>query len=160
MDWVFENIQILIGIAAAIAYWLTHLKQAREDRAEPPIEDAEDVFGDEEDWEMPQREEARPRPAAPPPLVKSVPPPLPAYAEAAAGELERQQEMMARLKRLREERAVTTGGAAAAKARAAKRPKAPATPTPQGLRRRLRDRGEVRRAIVLREILGPPKALR
>lgn len=148
MDWIFDNIQILIAIGAAVAFWLNKAREERETRRQmeendEPVDWEDEVFG-------PREEEAL-APPPPPRIVihQRTPPPLPPQADA---EVQRQREMMERLKTLRAERAQ-----AAAKKTAA-RAAAPAALA--GLRSRLRDKGEIRRAVVLREILGPPVGLK
>ena len=56
-------------------------------------------------------------------------------------------------------KATTTGGAAATQGRVSKTGKSAATAMP-GLRGRLRNRDEIRKAIILREILDRPLGLR
>jgi len=186
MNWIIENIQIVIALAAAIAYWLTNLRTSRELPPEPEQE-AEDVFGPDFDFGE-RRDEPAPRREIqlPPPLNPRphVPPPLPVRTSAAETELARQQAIMDRLNRLRKTQADpapaiaaprTSGGRTARTARTARVARVakvarqaksslsayeiPATST-NALRNRLRDRHEFRRAIVLREVLGPPLGLR
>lgn len=177
MDWVFDNIQVIIGLAAAIAYWLTNQKAAREARqaeaeAEARREMGEDDFGPEEDWEEAYRE------VQPPPMMQRqpAPPPFPGQVEAAERELARQNEMMERLKRLKSEAqaaASGTGPRVAKIARIARTARGARTVKtlgsvkpvaelrgPLGLRASLRDKREIRKAVVLHEILRPPVAFR
>ncbi|MEI6819123.1 MAG: hypothetical protein WCL19_05930 [Verrucomicrobiota bacterium] len=66
-----------------------------------------------------------------------------------------------RLPMVHDTRVATTGDAAATRARvAAQTQKKPLSLSPVTLGHRLRDRGEVRRAIIMREILDPPVGLR
>lgn len=66
-----------------------------------------------------------------------------------------------RLPMVHDTKVATTGGAATTRARiAAQKQKNPLSLSPVTLRHRLRDRGEVRRAIIMREILDPPVGLR
>jgi hypothetical protein len=66
-----------------------------------------------------------------------------------------------RLPMVHDTKVATTGDAAATRARvAAQKQKKPPSQGPVTLRHRLRDRGEVRRAIIMREILDPPVGLR
>lgn len=166
MEWILDNFQIVIALAAAVAYWLNNLRQPKEEeRRDAGQEPREDYFGPDFDFGQPE-EETRQAPV-PPPLVRPfaaapaiAPPPLPTAAEA---ELERQQQMMDRLKLLREARDRAPDGAAATKARvAAKRtaPGAATAPAMPGLRSRLRSGPALRQAIVEKEILGPPVSLR
>ena len=168
MDWIFEHFQILALVGLALASWLKarsdakaaerEERRAREEMAEPP---EEEIFGDAEEWQEPQW------PTPPPPLVRSVPPPYPAEAviqPAAESEavLKRQFEMQERLRQLRESKVATTGGAAATRARnlPAEAAGKPAAAAGSALKAALRDRNQTRRAILMREILGPPLGLR
>jgi len=66
-----------------------------------------------------------------------------------------------RLPVVHDTKVATTGDAATTRARiAAQKQKNPLSQGPVTLRQRLRDRGEVRRAIIMREILDPPVGLR
>jgi len=194
MDWVFENIQIVIALAAALAYWLTNMKAAKEARqAEAEAEAAgrtemdEDVFGPDFDFGQPQDELPRRMESRPPPLVERAParpPQMPAIAQAAEAELARQTAMMERLRQFKDNREVMAGPVPtkARTARIARTAKSARTARiartvrtigsnaaataaasakgPLGLHGSLRNRTELRKAIVLHEILGPPKALR
>jgi len=166
MDWIFDNFQILAIVGIALASWLKarsdakaaerEERRAREEMGQPE----EDVFGPGEPWNEPQQWEM---PPAPPPLVvkPQTPPPIPAAALAAEAELKRQMQLQERLRELRETRAVTTGGAAATRTRTATRQTGQtAAVVPTSLRGVLRNRSEIRRAVILREVLGPPLGLR
>ena len=66
-----------------------------------------------------------------------------------------------RLPMVHDTKVATTGDAATTRARvAAQNQKNPPSQGPVTLRHRLRDRGEVRRAIIMREILDAPVGLR
>ena len=102
--------------------------------------------------------QGEPRPAPPP-----LPPPVPVMAERRAAELERQQELADQMKALEESRALAQRRAAhLAQARAAD------AQSETGLRHEARakilhdlhDPQSLRRAFVLREVLGPPVGLR
>jgi hypothetical protein len=162
MDWIFDNFQILALVGLALASWLKARSDAKatereEQEARRELEEPEEFFGRGENWEMPRRPE--PAPSVPPPLVRKAPPPIPAFETDR--ELKRQMEIQERLREIRETKAVTTGGAAVTRARtkSAKATK-PAIKGPVSLRAALRNRGQVRRAVLLREILGPPLGLR
>lgn len=156
MDWIFENLQFLIAVGAGIAYWIN---KVREDREARRMEDDENTEATDWDYEAydPEPEEEEPEmipvPAPMPRIVihQRIPPPLPPQADPVA---DRQREMMERLKTLRAERA------AAAQKGAPRTTRTTASSGNAGLRSRLRDKNEIRRAIVLREILGPPAGLR
>ncbi len=165
MDFIFDNFQIVILVAGAIAYFVNNLRQAKEAerqaRDEPPVE-YEDVFGPDFDFGDSQRERGEP---VPPPLVPvAKPPPLPAPhvpVSANERELHRQQQLQDRLAEFRRSKAQGREGAKATRTRvAAGKPGAAVVPVPTSLHSRLRNKGEVRRAIVMREILGPPVAFK
>lgn len=159
MDWISDHFQILALVGLALASWLKSRSDAkaleREEReARRELEEQpEEVFGPGEAWIKPISQ------PAPPPLVRAIPPPVPVFETEA--ELKRQMEMQERLRQIRETKAVTSGGAAATRART-KDAKAPNTKTavPASLRGALRNHGQVRSAIIMREILGPPLGLR
>jgi type IV secretory pathway VirB10-like protein len=161
MDWIFDNFQILAIVGLALASWLKSRADAKaaereEQEARRELEEPNEVFGPDEAWGAPYQE---PAPPAPPPLVRVAPPPVPVVE--TQGELKRQLEMQERLRQLRETKAVTSGGAAVTRARSKDaKPAKTAAAVPVGLRGALRNHGQVRRAIVMREILGPPLGLR
>ncbi|MCU0776878.1 MAG: hypothetical protein MUF86_04345 [Akkermansiaceae bacterium] len=164
MDWIFDNFNILAIVGIALASWLKarsdakaaerEARRASEEMGQP----AEDVFGPGEPWNEPQQWEM---PPAPPPLVVKprTPPPIPAVAQEA--ELKRQMQLQERLRELRESKAVTSGGAAATRTRAATQQTGyTSVAVPVGLRSVVRNRSDIRRAVILREVLGPPLGLR
>jgi hypothetical protein len=161
MDWIFDNFQIVILIALGVGSMLKSVleSKARQKRESGEEYDPGDVFAPDEDYR---------EPSVPPPLTRqAVPPPLRerGYDEAVALEtakaLKHQRELADRLRQIRETKATTTGGAAATRARlAAKGTKASLEKGPLGIRARLRDPAEVRRAVVMREILDTPVGLR
>jgi hypothetical protein len=94
-------------------------------------------------------------------VTPRTPPPLPAAAIEAEAELKRQLLIQERLRELRETKAVTTGGATTTRNRTAtQQPGYTASVVPVGLHGVLRKRSEIRRAVILREVLGPPLGLR
>ncbi len=156
MDWVFDNIQVLVAIAAAIAFWLNQRREARQREqtpAEPPPlepslhelpperEERPVMLPDElrrrilEQLGIPQ---PGPEPVAvpvPPPMaLPLLPPPLPEVPTTAAVPV-----------RLAPIPLVARVGTAARRA---------------GLKAVLHSRGKVREAFLLREILGTPVGLR
>jgi hypothetical protein len=196
MKWAIEHLQIIIAVAAAIAYWLNQRRQAKaEDQPASPRQ-ASDA---EEHAERTRRvqEEIRRKiaerrgeilppstsvPAAPrerrpkllPPL--NVPPlepfggprhrrpepPTPPVDDAAErAALERQARLAEQLRALEAARQAEQRRAAEIAVRRAQ-PVAAAGPRDARAdwRDKLRDPGELRRAIVLREILGQPVGLR
>lgn len=156
MDWIFDHFQIVLIVALAFASWLKNRyeqKQAeREAREAGELPDMGDIFGPEESWQ--------PIPNQPPPIpnyetYNDLPPqePLPNR------ELERQNALREQLRQIREAKAITTGNAAATRQRANGKGKAPA-PVATSLRSMLRNRNELRKAVITREVLGTPVGLR
>lgn len=165
MDWIFDNLQIvvlvLLGIGSMVkSFFDAKAKQAAEREAEwrPP---SEVPLDDDTSYRKAQ-------PTVPPPLARhATPPPLrmAGYDAEAANEtakaLKHQNDLAARLRQIRENKAATTGGASATRARIASKGTAkPLKQTPLTIGRRLRDPAEVRQAFVMREILDPPVGLR
>lgn len=157
MDWIFDHFQIVVVIAVVLG---SLVKRVLEAKAEPQgnseSEDPGDIFGPDENWKP---ERPRPSPSVPPPLARTVPPPLvrvamppPQVAETDVV-LKRQQDMQERLRQIKEAKPATNP----------MQPRAKRT-APAGskttLRGALRGRGEIRRAILMKEILGPPPGLR
>lgn len=157
MEWLFDNPKVLILIVI-VAFPL--LKQYLESKkAATEEEDTADPF---DSWEqVPGRQ----TPSVPPPLVRSYmppPPPLPSREPDSTSLLKRQQDMMDRLKHAKDikaTRATTTGGAAATQGRVSGIGKSTSS-TGSGLRGRLRNQSEIRKAIIMREILERPLGLR
>ncbi len=166
MKWISENFQLVVLVVGGILYWLKELIETRiaEKRAREAFPDAGREGDAADAGEAGEYFEAE-EPAAP-----YLPPPLPplreaGYEQAAAREAatadRHRQKLSAHLRRLRETKATTTGGAAATRARVSAKSVLPsAAAAPASLHRRLRDPAEVRRAVVMREILDPPVALR
>lgn len=155
MDWLFDHFQFVLIIGFALASWLKSRADAKKAAEEVESQPRDEMAGGdgetepEEYWQLP-------------PAMPSAPPPL--YVDTTEEEaiLKRQQEIQDRLKAIKETKATTTGNAAETRARIAAAGKAPASVT---LRKSsphssLRDPSQTRRAIVLREILGPPPGLR
>ncbi len=184
MRWLLENPQLLFIIGGAVAFWLNQRRKQKQDR-----EMAEEAAREPTDEEMLERtrriqEEIRRKieerqgrsPVAEEPVLREAPPPLPvrpvvvAHDEApGAAELARVMEQQRRYAEELEQLAA----AERARAGAFATPAAPMTmaayamaaPTERRRRRTdsvfamARDRDSLRRAIVLREVLGAPKAL-
>jgi hypothetical protein len=167
MDWIFDNFQIVFLIAIVIGSLVKRLLESKAGDQEQQDDtfDPREIFGPDERWEP-----VEDRPSSPPPLVRTVPPPLmhtaaPLQAQAEdrdAAALKRQQEIQERLRQIKETKANTTGRAAETNARvsAARNPIKPQIPAKTGIKSSLRSPHEIRRAFVLREILGPPVSLR
>jgi hypothetical protein len=162
MRWILENFQLVVIIVGAFIFWLKSLIERK--LAEKKVSERR-----EQEEEIPDSDASRPweeYDVAP----TGMPPPLPpprqhgyeeaVAREAAAAEAHRQK-LAGRLRRIQETKADTTGDAAATRAKvSAKDVKTAAAAAPTRLRGRLRHPAEVRRAIVMREILGPPVGLR
>jgi type IV secretory pathway VirB10-like protein len=177
MNWILEHLQIVLLVVIGIA---SVLKSAFDNRktAGRTID-----AGDEDDSDRVPLDQDKsyrkgmPRgAAAPPPLpevreaprerkkvkaASAAPPPLSA-AEEAARVLKHQEELAARLRRIREAKATNRGGAATARTRAAVKPEKQSSQLDlrDSLRKRLANPAEVRRAFVMREILDRPVGLR
>ena len=198
MQWVFDHIQIIVAVAAAIAYMLNRGKQAPEDGAEQSGDDAERARRVREEIrrKIAERREGAPSPlaqepaSAPPPVLRKTnvgpidpfggparpslptlrmpeferpaapqPAPQPSQMEMSAV-LERQQQLAAQMRELERARGVQQRRATeiSTAAAVAAMPAAPASRG--GLLADLRQAQNLRRAILLREVLGPPVALR
>ncbi len=164
MNWIFDNFQIVILIALGLGSVVKNLleSKAKQKREQEEEYDPGEVFAPYEDYREPAM------PSVPPPLTRQVVPHSQresGYDEAVAIEtakaLKHQQDLAERLRQIRDTKATTTGGAAATRARVANKGAAKsAVQVPAGIRARLRDPLEVRRAFVMREILDPPLSLR
>jgi len=174
MKWLLEHFQIVFVIVVALASLVKRRqevaqteeqeRQARKDMAE---EAAAEELGPASNPQLPvappvARQESPPvARKAPPPLARlgEVPPPVRSDEVLI---LKQQQDIQERLQQIRDTKATTTGGAVATRSRvsAAQRHLKAAPIAKTGLRARLHSRQEVRRAMVLREILSPPVALR
>ena len=182
MDWIFDHFQIVLLLALALGTWVKRrmdMKRMEQGESQEREEMAgeEDVFGPDSGWPQPQRQA---EPAAPPPIVRPSPPPLrpptvppvlPVELYDTPARLNRPHDPQVRLRHSREtktptpgasSKTTTTGGAVATRTRvsAAQRHVNPAQHAKTGLLGSLRSRKEIRRAILLREILGPPVGLR
>ncbi|HUG11685.1 MAG TPA: hypothetical protein VMM36_11755 [Opitutaceae bacterium] len=182
MDWIFDNIQFVIAFAAAFAWWLNKRREsaASEDDEAPPPLVMDDTTAEDEARARRIQEEIRRKiaerrtlpPVAPPPVI------IPDWArsEPAAVEPPRQVEMrydpdafvLEQQRNLEEKLRLIEATRRNAEALRAQVPvlkvirsvsavgrRAP----PSALMAGLRNTSEVRRAIVLREVLGPPKGL-
>ena len=187
MDWFYDNFQIFALVGLALASWLKarmDAKQAEQEerRAKEEMAEGTGEFEMPEPWEeeefdrpLPQEtyQMPPPIPAVPPPIPASPPPIPPAAARAAAAAeeaareaeaalLRHQLEIQERMSRIRERKAVTSGGASATRARSNARPgfAPPAQVESSSYKKLLADTDSIRRAVVMREILGPPLGLR
>lgn len=207
MQWIFDNVQLLVVVGSAIAWWLMQNKQ-QADEEPPPFEPdgRVDPMGDPEALERTRRiqEEMRRRiaerqrgadgapstqtqaPARPvpppvlPPIIRQAlgipeeqaapPPPLPTatFDRSASDRQDRMHQQMRELEVTRREaEAKAEAIAVRTRQRFGERKARPASLTSeasslasQDLLASLRDPRNARRAIVLREVLGPPVGLR
>jgi hypothetical protein len=161
MQWIFDHFQIVfiaVIVIGSLAKQFLDAKAAERQAREEQNEG--DIFDPGEDWgpQYPQT-----APSVPPPLVRTVPPPLartgtpPPLVVETEALLKRQQDMQDRLKQIKEARVFTE---APKLARPSSKRTKPATSAKSTLRGALRDRSEIRRAFVMREILGPPAGLK
>lgn len=166
MDWLFEHIQIVILLVLAFASWLkTRLDKKLEDQDEAPPRDPTVWDDEEDDWDVPSSgppplDPRHPREAAPPPLVQVrpisvTPPPLPGLDKPGdlTEVLEKQKKLEEDFRRIREAKPAPPMPTLRQRKRGR-------TAGPGPLAKALRDQSAVRRAVVLREILGPPVGMR
>jgi hypothetical protein len=198
MTWILEHLQILIGVAAAIAYFLNRVRsQSSEDRSTSDGEGQEERtrrLQEEIRRKIAQRrgldpDSADSRESVPPLMVPPPIPPIdpfggpaskimrrieeaasqrepqvqPAAERARMIEAERRARLAEELEELGRVRAENERRVAALAAETERRTPARAPVvgvTSRGLRNALRRPDEVRRAVLMREILGPPVSLR
>jgi hypothetical protein len=188
MDWVTEHLQLIIAVAGAIAWWLNQRKQGAEDAAESPEEQifqdpelAENTRRIRE--EIQRKIEQRRRgitlapplgqaePAESPPVMREVvlrPPltPLPSRAARAHLDAQRTAEILEQQASLAEQlRQAQEMNAATLRRRqfeteVASKEEAAAVAVRSALGDDLRNPAALRRAFILREVLGPPLGLR
>lgn len=170
MNWILENFE---NIAIAVVVLGSFIKKIMDARTQKSAERDESADGAEEVNEVPlDQDQSYRKVLRPAPVLVTrdpVPPPLPVFKEEAAAEaaqeLQHQLALAARLRQIRETKATTSGGAAATRARVAasqtsSQSKSLNPQQPLSLRARVRSSTEVRRAIILREILDRPVSLR
>lgn len=186
MDWIFDHLQLVFVVGGAIAWWLNQRKQAQAgDEAPPPEQEA--GFDDPElaertrriREEIQRKIEQRARgyaneqptlphtePVEPPPVIREVVVARQPVRAASRIEAQRQAEILeeqaAMMEKLRE--------AETMKAAVQKRVEFEAATTDHSEEARaairttvlddLRAPAALRRAFILREVLGPPVALR
>jgi len=183
MDWLLDHLQVLFVIAIAIAAILQKFKQSGRGKTagEAPAGDPQEAERTRRIQEeirrrimerrglmpapppAPDSVEAAPEFLEPPPMFEEVrpvmvePPPMQAMdATAAPGysrELERQQQILQRLREMETARQAYAGIAPATV-------EAPVSAPANRLPANLRTPTGLRRAVVLREILGPPVGMR
>lgn len=187
MDWLLQHLQLLIAAAGGVAWWLNQRRQSRD---KPPAKPGGQVGQDDpglaertrrireeiqrkieerargEVPSAPQRQ-TQPKPilrAGSPQRSRAEPPPL-ARAGMTPGEEARSTEMLAKQAALAEQlrRAVEIKTAALRRIRSGSETltsEKVVMPTRAAVLDDLRDVGALRRAFILREIIGPPVALR
>jgi hypothetical protein len=182
MDWLLNHPQALVAVAIVVVAILQKFKQARtqETAGEAPAGDGQEAertrrIQEEIRRRIMERRGLMPAPPAAPDSVEEAPefpepppmfeevrpvmvePPLQAMDAAAApgysGELERQQQMFAQLRELETARPAHARIAPATV-------EAPVAAPANRLPADLRTPAGLRRAVVLREILGPPVGMR
>jgi len=169
MDWIFDNFQILALVGIAFASWLKSRADAKaaereEQQAREEMSQPEPSFGPADyrrEMQIPPPPPPIRRPAIEPSTLQQA---LDQAALDADKVLKRQMEIQERLREIRETKAVTTGGATVTRERQSFRKGIKSNEGPviatANLRSKLRQREEVRRAVLMREILGPPLGLR
>ena len=154
MDFIFDNLKIIIGLLVAVFWIIGKISEAKrasqEGQPQPQPWEADEDY---ENWEPEQVPRDQPPPI--PQFRNAPPPPLPVFVAAPDEELQRQRVMHERLASIRSEKR-----SGPMKKIAAKKPAAPAALVSPSIKARLRDRKELRRAFVMREILDPPVSLR
>jgi hypothetical protein len=172
MNWIVDHFQIVIAVVGGVVYFWNQFRQAKNEEREATRRHEEEMANGYEPVEPDEEPVESYQPAAPPQLPPRLPsrrdftdsPPLAEPAQnrsvlANQRELERQANLQERLRILRATKAKTTGGASATQAQ--RKPVAqPVAVRGMSLKERLRDKKEIRQAILMREILGPPVGLK
>ena len=170
MDWISDNLQIVFLVLLGLGSMLKSMfdAKAKQNAEREASGDPDDEVPLDDDTSYRKTMPTGPPPEFPPPLERRVTPPplrMAGYDAEAANEsakaLKHQQDLAARLRQIRDTKATTVGGASDTRTRVAQKGNTkPLTPVSSSLRNRLRKPGEVRQAVVMREILGPPVGLR
>ncbi|MBC7981181.1 MAG: hypothetical protein H7Y36_11515 [Armatimonadetes bacterium] len=180
MDFIFDNIYVLVLVAAGIAQWLKSRREAKQAEREASHGEREedDVFGPDFDFGEMMEEHKRqaelgvPDAVAPPPLPVPLPEletrrtHLPSPGESPSiheREFARQNALADQMRMLKlAKSSLRPEGAAGAKARVALRRDHSTKAVAQGggLDARLRSRSEIKKAFILKEILDAPLGLR
>lgn len=188
MDWLLQHLQLLIAAAGGVAWWLNQRRQSRDkppakpggevgqddlslaERTRRIREEIQRKIEERARGEVPPapQRQTRPKPilrTTPPQRSRSEPPPL-ARAGMTPEEAARSTEMLAKQAALAEQlrQAVEIKTAALRRIRSGSETltaeKRVSTPVRAAVVDDLRDVVALRRAFVLREIIGPPVALR
>lgn len=153
MDSLPDFAKIVIGLVVAVFWIIGKIAENKKNRQE---EESADWEPDTETrWE---EEDSFGNPLPPPIPQRHAPPPLPQFIPASSSELERQQRMQEQLRSLKKERTASSSTSQPRRKTPAVKPAAAVAST--SIRSRLKNRSELRRAIVMREILDPPVGLR
>lgn len=149
MDFILENIKIFIFLGAGALWVIGKISENRKKRQ------AEEPWVEIEEDEIPEYSHRPKRP--------NVPPPLPQVGRSLVvpaddHELSRQQALQERLAQLKRERTAVAKSAQQTKKFLS--PNAELLVSPSSMKARLKDPRELRKAIIMREILDPPVSLR
>ncbi len=181
MDWIFNHLQLVLAVAGGLAYWLNERRKAGQEEAPPPH--VSKTFDDPELAERTRkiREEIQrkieqrsrgytqpqtPVPASyadtPPPVIREVVPTRGASRLDVQRQAEILEEQAAMMERLREAEAMKAGTQKRLEFEAATADVAVQlrTQTRSTVLEDLRNPAALRRAFILREIIGPPVSLR
>ena len=152
LEWIFEHPQIVLFVGAAVFFWIKErvfgskkVKDTAEERW--PGDDGEVV-----DWGEPGRPLGKP-PALPPPLMRERTEEF--QEDLGAQVLKHQMELQQRLAKIRASQQQQT-----AKPAAAPKKLAAVAARTDSYRARLKNPAELRRTLVMKEILDPPVGLR
>ena len=169
MNWILDNFQIVLLVALAFASWL----KTRHDNKK--AEEEQDHLPDPTVWEDEEEDDWNP-PAMPPPLpreqegyarpqeMRMDPPPVPVPVQQMVEReemtelLERQKEIEEEFRRIRQ--AKPAPPMPTLKKRENREPWGQEEVRQGPFAKALRNRSAVRKAVVLREILGPPVGMR
>ncbi|HEX2100113.1 MAG TPA: hypothetical protein VHF69_05600 [Candidatus Synoicihabitans sp.] len=177
MNWILDNLQLVIILASGFAWWLSQRKKPKDEEAGeqalPPVVDSTDELErtrriQEEIRRKIAERSGGTRPVLPQPASTQVrrhePPPVPVapttpeWSAGDAATLERQRRLEEQMRSLAARRPMK-----ADEERAFRTAALEASRPPRGNRElltALRNRATLQRAIVLREVLGPPVGLR
>ena len=181
MDWILNHLQFVLAVAGALAYWLNERRKAGQEEAPPPhvsktFDDPELAertrkIREEIQRKIEQRARGHVQPQAtapatyaevPPPVIREVVHVRSSSRLDAQRQAEILEEQAAMMERLREAEAMKSG--------AQKRLAFEASMADSSAQLRVKNRSNVvedlrspdvlRRAFILREIIGPPVSLR
>ncbi len=184
MDWVLEHLRLIFIIGGGIAWWLNQRKQAQAGKEAPPRQQA--TFDDPDLTERTRkiREEIQRKieqrgrgytepppivqtePEAPPPIIREVFVARQPVRASSRTDAQRQAEILeqqaALMERLREAELMKSAGLKRKEFEAATtdHSEEARTATRSTVLDDLRSPDALRRAFILREVLGPPVALR